>query len=163
MLCDLSSVLNNDGAVLKISGKVDLAETKSFGVDFPDGVTVSGEITCRKDVLELSASVSGTFKTECARCLKELERSCAFDFSETLAQDGESVTDKDSVIIFSGYVIDISDIVESNVLLNLSSKYICSEDCKGICPKCGADLNKTTCECSDDEIDPRWEKLKNFK
>lgn len=126
MLCDLSSVLNNDGAVLKISGKVDLAETESFGVLFPDGVGVSGEIVCRKDVLELSASVRGTFKTECARCLKELERLCSFDFCETLVQDGESVTDKDSVIIFSGYEIDISDIVESNVLLNLSSKYICS-------------------------------------
>ena len=163
MLCDLSSVLNNDGAVLKISGGVELSETQSFGVNFPEGVEVSGEIRCRKDVLELSAQVSGTFKTECARCLKELSFPLSFDFCETLAQDGESVTDKDSVIIFSGYVIDISDIVESNVLLNLSSKYVCSEDCKGICPKCGANLNETTCSCEDDEIDPRWEKLKNFK
>lgn len=163
MLCDLSSVINNDGAVLKISGNVSLAETKSFGVDFPDGVKVLGEITCRKDVLELKATVSGEFKTECARCLKELGLSLSFDFCETLAQDGENVTDKDSVIIFSGYEIDISDIIESNVLLNLSSKYICSEDCRGICQKCGANLNETSCSCTDDEIDPRWEKLKNFK
>ena len=118
---------------------------------------------CRSDVLELSAHVEGTFHTNCARCLKELELPLSFDFTETLTQNSEEIDDKDSVIVFSGTTVDLSEIVSSNILLNLSYKYLCSEDCRGLCPKCGADLNDGPCGCEDDEIDPRWEKLKNFK
>ena len=164
MICDLSSVLNNDGAILTITGNVDVgAVTDGLGVSFENGVSVSGKIVCRSDVLELTAHVEGKLKTNCARCLKELTIPLSFDFSEILTQDSENISDKDSVVIFSGTTIDLSEIVSSNVLLNLSYKYLCSEDCRGICPKCGADLNKGACGCKDDEIDPRWEKLKNFK
>lgn len=164
MICDLSSVLNNDGAILTINGNVDVgAVTDGLGVSFENGVSVSGQIVCRSDVLELTAHVEGNFKTNCARCLKELAIPLSFDFSEILTQDSEEIDDKDSVILFSGTTIDLSEIVSSNVLLNLSYKYLCSDDCRGICPKCGADLNNGACGCVNDEIDPRWEKLKNFK
>ena len=164
MICDLSTVLNNDGAVLEFSDTMPLEEN-ACGADvcFANGVSVSGRITCRGDVLELSAHVEGAFEVGCARCLKELHREISFDFEETLVQEGEDVTDKDSVIVFGGMTLDISEIVVSNILLNLSYKYLCSDDCKGICSKCGADLNLGDCGCEKDEIDPRWEKLKNFK
>lgn len=164
MLYDLSSILNNDGAFLEISEKIDLMQDgNNLGVAFEEPILVTGKIVCRRDVLELSAKVCGNFKTECARCLKEIELPLEFEFCETLAQSNENVTDDDSVILFEGKEIDLKDLVESNILLNLFSKYLCSEDCKGICSKCGADLNKGKCTCTDDEIDPRWEKLKNFK
>lgn len=164
MICDLSTVLNNDGACLTISGTVDAGNAADgLGVTFSNGVCVTGEIVCRSDVLELSAHVEGTFHTNCARCLKELELPLSFDFTETLTQNSEEIDNKDSVIVFSGTTVDLSEIVSSNILLNLSYKYLCSEDCRGLCPKCGADLNDGPCGCEDDEIDPRWEKLKNFK
>ncbi len=163
MLCDLSTILNNDGAALSLSGTVDIGNALGDDVSFSEGVLVSGEIVCRGNVLELNAHVEGKFKTPCARCLKELSLPLSFDFAETLAQDSDAVTDKDSIIVFVGNTIDLSEIVIGNLLLNLSYKYLCSEDCKGICQKCGADLNKGDCGCENDEIDPRWEKLKNFK
>lgn len=164
MICDLSMVLNNDGAMLEFSDTLSL-EKDACGADvsFANGVAVRGTITCRGDVLELSAHVEGAFEVSCARCLKELHQEISFDFEETLAQEGEEIPDRDSVIIFTGMKLDISEIVVSNLLLNLSYKYVCSDDCKGICPKCGADLNLVDCGCEQDEIDPRWEKLKNFK
>ena len=164
MICDLSTVLNNDGASLDISGIIS-PEEGACGADvvFPNGISVSGKIICRGNVLDLSASVSGAFCVDCARCLKPLSKTMSFDFFETLAQEGAEEIDRDSVIVFSGNTIDLTEIVVSNVLLNISYKYLCSEDCRGICPKCGADLNKGDCGCTNDEIDPRWEKLKNFK
>ena len=164
MICDLSTVLNNDGATLDFSGTLSF-DSDACGADvtFPDGVTVAGKIIGRNDVLELSAHVEGKFKANCARCLKELDRELSFDFEETLAQEGNEIPDRDSVIIFEGTSIDVSEIALGNLLLNLSFKYLCSEDCKGICPICGADLNEGDCGCERDEIDPRWEKLKNFK
>lgn len=164
MICDLSTVLNNDGAALDISGVIS-PEDGACGVDivFSKGITIAGKIVCRGDVLDLSAQVTGEFEVACARCLKPLDRVLSFDFCETLAQEGTEVADRDSVIIFSGNTVDLTEIVVSNILLNLSYKYLCSEDCRGICSKCGADLNEGDCGCTDDEIDPRWEKLKNFK
>ena len=84
MICDLSTVLNHDGAVLDILGTVSFAED-ALGADisFADGVAVCGSITCRGNVLELSAHVEGAFSANCARCLKELKQEIAFDFSET--------------------------------------------------------------------------------
>lgn len=163
MKCDVSAVLNNDGAALKIAGKVEPKDDCGQDILFDEAVSVSGDIVCRGSVLALSADVAGKFKTHCARCLKTLEIPLSFHFEETLAQNGENVTDKDSVILFSGTSIDLSDIVISNILLNLSYRYLCREDCRGLCPKCGKDLNLGSCGCDDDEIDPRWEVLKNFK
>ncbi|MBR4890487.1 MAG: DUF177 domain-containing protein [Clostridia bacterium] len=163
MICDLSSVLNNDGAELEISETINLLSEKDvLGVDFKDGVLLTGKIVCRGNVLELSAHVEGQFVTECARCLKELVLPISFDFDETLTQDGEEIADRDSVIIFEGKEIDLKELVVSNILLNLSYKYICDNNCRGICPKCGTDLNTDKCDCADDDIDPRWEQLKNF-
>ena len=164
MIFDLSTVLNNDGASLDISGIIS-PEEDVCGADvaFEEGIKVSGKIVCRGNVLDLTASVAGEFQVACARCLKSLSQNVSFDFCETLAQEGTEEIDVDSVIVFSGNTIDLTEIVVSNILLNLSYKYLCSDDCRGICPKCGADLNQGDCGCTDDEIDPRWEKLKNFK
>ena len=61
--------------------------------------------------------------------------------------------------VFAGMELDLTEIVVSNILLNLSYKYLCSEDCKGLCPHCGTDLNLQDCDCDKEYIDPRWEKL----
>lgn len=163
MTCDISAVLNNDGAELLVSGTVHVGDALGEEFSFGEDVDVSGKIVCRGNVLELSAHVEGAFQTGCARCLKTLSIPLSFDFTETLTQDSETLSDKDSVIVFSGTCIDLSEIVTGNILLNLSYKYLCDENCRGICKKCGADLNNGDCGCTDDEIDPRWEALKNFK
>lgn len=164
MICDLSSVLNNEGAELRFSKAMAIGDvTDGLGITFPENVQVDGTIVCRSDVLELTAHMEGTFVTNCARCLKELTCPLSVDFSETLVQETEEIPDRDSVVVFEGTSVDLSELVLSNLLLNLSYKYLCKEDCRGICPKCGADLNEKTCDCAEDEIDPRWEMLKNFK
>ena len=57
--------------------------------------------------------------------------------------------------------IDLDDILTTAVVLNMDSKLLCSEDCKGLCPKCGADLNLGPCDCKP-EMDPRLAVLQQF-
>ena len=82
-----------------------------------------------------------------------------FDIDENLAQDDGSVSSDDDVILFEDVKIDIDDIVANNFLMNVEGKYLCSEDCKGLCQHCGADLNEGDCGCSQENIDPRWAAL----
>lgn len=162
MICDVSTVVNTEGASVNFSGGIEIADLS------PDvevlRAKLNGKVTCSGGVLVMTANLDAKIKTTCARCLKELELPVSVDFSETLVQEGtEDGKDLDSVIVFSGTEVNVGEIAENNLLLNISSKYLCSDDCRGLCPKCGKDLNDGDCDCDFDEIDPRWEKLKNFK
>ena len=162
MICDVSTIVNTEGAELAVCGKVEVNDFL-YDVEVVDA-SIDGKVTCSGGVLVLEAKVSGQLKTACARCLVELTLPLSFDFSETLVQEGaQEDKDVDSVIIFEGTEIDVGEIVANNILLNISSKYLCSDGCRGLCPKCGKNLNEETCDCDFFEIDPRWEKLKNFK
>ena len=162
MVCDVSAIMNMEGASASFSGTLD-------GVSLaPDIEVASTQIdatfTCTGGVLDLTANVKAEVVTSCARCLKEIKLPITFDFSETLVLSGQDVSaDADSVIFFEGREIDVGEIAINNLLLSISTKYLCKDDCKGLCPKCGKDLNEGDCDCDFVEIDPRWEKLKNFK
>jgi len=162
MVCDVSAVMNMEGACLSFSGSLD-AFSLAPDVEVIESY-IDGSIACTGGVLALEAKMKAQILTSCARCLKEIELPLCFDFSETLVLSGQEVSaDADSVIFFEGKEIDVGEIAINNLLLNLSTKYLCKEDCLGLCPKCGKDLNEGDCGCDFVEIDPRWEKLKNFK
>ncbi|MEO7658752.1 MAG: DUF177 domain-containing protein, partial [Pyrinomonadaceae bacterium] len=59
--------------------------------------------------------------------------------------------------------IDMAEVVREQLLLVQPEQIFCREDCKGLCPQCGANLNLIDCKCADDDIDPRWAALKNLK
>jgi len=56
--------------------------------------------------------------------------------------------------------VDVAEPLRQTLLLSLPLKHLCHVDCKGLCPHCGANLNDSQCTCEQDQIDPRWEKLK---
>lgn len=162
MVCDVSAIMNMECASASFSGMLE-----RFTLT-PDVEVISTQIdanfTCTGGVLDLKADVRAKIVTSCARCLKEIDLPLDFDFSETLVLSGQDTTaDADSVIFFEGKEIDVGELTVNNLLLNLSTKYLCKDDCKGLCPKCGQNLNESDCDCDFVEIDPRWEKLKNFK
>ena len=162
MVCDVSAIMNMEGASASFSGTLDKISLA------PDIEVISTQIdanfTCTGGVLDLTADVKAQIVTSCARCLKEITFPLTFDFSETLVLSGQDVSaDADSVIFFEGREIDVGEIAINNLMLSMSTKYLCKDDCLGLCPKCGKDLNEGDCGCDFVEIDPRWEKLKNFK
>jgi uncharacterized protein len=62
----------------------------------------------------------------------------------------------------SSAFFEIDDLVREAVILSVPAKPLCSENCKGLCPVCGTDLNRSTCSCAKKDIDPRWDQLKGL-
>jgi uncharacterized protein len=170
MIIDLSSILKDIGGAIDVCGKAELEDTDFLGEEFvfPDGLTINGKITNNTKSLHLTADVSGKVKVHCARCMEEIEEPVSFKISEFLVSEEQATdSDDDDAVVFSDDKIDIDELIINNFLLNSSGKYLCSEDCKGLCPSCGKNLNHGECNCSDDSIDPRWaalaEIIKNSK
>ncbi len=149
--------------------EIDFAfDWEDAGQQFPDvtfegPVHIEGRITERSGCLSLTLSAEVSYKTECARCLKALHRSLSLTLIKYAAvkgtlQDGED----DDYVIISDSVLELDEPVSELLFLELPSKDLCSEDCRGFCPKCGCDLNEGSCDCDGREIDPRLAVLKKF-
>jgi uncharacterized protein len=115
--------------------------------------------------------VQGTLRTnipvECSRCLKVFDYPLNIHIEDEFfpAIDVNSGTpleipeDAGCFIIDEHHILDLSEAIRQNALLAIPMKPLCREDCAGLCQTCGKDLNKSQCECKQNEVDPRWSKL----
>ena len=106
----------------------------------------------------------------CDRCLQDLRQEFNADFDlffypmETIEEGGEAAigVDETEVGFYEGDGIGLVDVVSEQILLWLPVRSICSRDCKGICPSCGSNRNKVSCDCRSSFDDPRWEALRQL-
>jgi uncharacterized protein len=140
-----------DDSVVRIdAAKVDLAIQKS-----------GEEYYCQGEV-------EAQVVLECSRCLAEFTSKLMGD-TDFVACSSEFAarrrgTDDEDYVCFEGndLRVDIVDPVRQTLVFALSMKPLCSEDCRGLCPTCGSNLNEQTCNCTDETIDPRWDGLKKL-
>lgn len=111
--------------------------------------------------IELTAKLTAEYETVCARCLKPLERKMILELKYPIAESLENEANDEYIIPENGF-IDLSELVRENIILNLPISHLCDDDCKGLCSKCGADLNLGDCGCVRVEKDPRWSVLEHF-
>ena len=163
MVIDVSSILKEFGGKISFDDKAEISDLNFGGGDyrFKESLNVKGGISNTGGTLALRAEVSGVMETQCARCMKDIDVPIDFELSETLMRndDGIVIPEDEDIIVFEGNTVSLDEIIENSFITNLSPRYLCSEDCKGLCPKCGADLNEGDCGCVDDDIDPRWAAL----
>ena len=161
MLVDLSSIIKITGAKIALDDTVGIETAEFLGetYSFNEPLKINGEIFNNGKSLTLKARVMGKMQTECARCLKPIEVDVDFDIHELLSRAEDGASEDDDVILFDGYEIELDDIVTDHFLMNISGRYLCTEECKGLCPKCGHDLNEGDCGCDREYIDPRWQAL----
>jgi uncharacterized protein len=117
--------------------------------------------------IRLRAHYSAGFEVLCARCLEpvavplESEFDLIFRPEAADANPGEhSITPDETEIGYyqeSGLLLE--DVVREQVLLSLPTRTLCTEDCKGLCPRCGQNLNQAKCSCDEAPADPRWNAL----
>ncbi len=100
----------------------------------------------------------------CDRCLKEYEPEFTAKLSQVYQTDDSEILPDDDIKILPANAVelDINPLLHEAIVLHHPIKMVCSEDCKGICPGCGVDLNIDTCTCSAGNMDPRWAELKKF-
>lgn len=122
------------------------------------------------DDIRVRAHFQGDFQLLCARCLDPIPRGVEEHFDLIFrpagvdAEQGErSISEAETEI---GYYeqsgLSLEDVVREQVLLSLPDRSLCREDCKGLCPHCGANRNETQCQCEANIVDPRWSALKGL-
>lgn len=131
------------------------------GVRFEEDARVVGEITDRAGYMRLSLKLSVPYVTECARCLDEVRGFFEEDFERTVVTKG-SVSDEELDENIDEYAVlnengelNVDEEVAETIILTFPKKLLCSEDCQGLCPKCGKRKKDGDCGCVTKEIDPR--------
>lgn len=163
MKINISSVLKNDGSSMQIDFCKELSGFETVTVDvLPDGpVKFEGTIENNKGLLVLKGTVSTRFRALCGRCLSEVKDLISLNVYEEL-QNIESDTDE-YTYTYSGDELDLGAILFDYISLNMPMKVLCSQECRGICPSCGVNLNEEICRCdNEDDINPELSKLKGF-
>lgn len=115
--------------------------------------------------LKAQISVEGSF--DCDRCLTPFVSHLSSSYRMYYVTEGSgdrSIDPAELQIVPPGFsVIDLTDDVRQTVLLSVPLKLLCRDDCKGLCPHCGINLNFETCNCNEASVDPRWEQLVRVK
>jgi uncharacterized protein len=119
--------------------------------------------------IRLRGSFSGRFQVPCARCVEPVEIPLKADYDlifRPVTADSEaterSITAQETEIgYYQGDSLALEDVLREQVLLSLPVRTLCKPDCKGLCPRCGADRNSQACSCVGD--DPRWEALAGLR
>lgn len=161
MKVDISDIVRLNGASMELNFKEEPSEKELFDGCVLDGdITFSGSLTNKAGILHLDGRLLATYTSECYRCLsitsKELDLKIKEDFINSA--DAEQT----DMYPFEGKILDIGKALEDNIVLNLPMKHLCSEQCKGLCSKCGSNFNVTQCDCGEDTMDPRMEGLNKF-
>lgn len=154
MLLNLREIIYVPSKSVEFEYDPDLSDV-SFGsvTGVLEGAHAKGHVRNSAGILCFSAELDVTLKCVCARCLREFELPVHKDISATLS---ETVAEEDEGDLYplDGDNIDVNEIIVTELLLDIEQTILCSEDCKGICEKCGANLNDGPCDCRA-EIDPR--------
>ena len=134
-------------------------------------VTAAGNVVKHSAQTDVSGSIQGEAEVDCTRCLKPISQKLSIDFSVSFIRSGDFPADKEREVspddldtdVLADEQLDLKEVVREQILLNLPGQVFCKADCKGLCPKCGADRNLIDCKCNEEEIDPRWAALKDFR
>jgi uncharacterized protein len=96
---------------------------------------------------------------ECFRCLDDIERDVEIELEELFTYHSLAESD---FRIGEDAILDMNPLIREEVLIAASHPVTCSEDCKGLCPECGVNLNRETCDCERESLDPRFAMLKQL-
>lgn len=150
-MIDVKQLFDNVGMREDISQSFDFGDYEYEGrFPFKKPVEVNAAITNRAKVVSLNLTVIFTASFECDRCLEEYEQNFTLKASYTLVESADTELDEDEYIVVENGELDLEQVVLTQILLELPSKHLCNEDCKGLCCKCGANLNEGRCACSTD-------------
>ncbi len=129
-----------------------------YGVTFRAPVAVFGEIVNNAGYIRLSLTLTASYTAPCARCLSDVdgEFSLAVERTVVTPREAEDMDERedDFVVVLDGF-LDTDELLRELFELNFPTKILCREDCRGLCPHCGADLNENACTCTGAAPDPR--------
>jgi uncharacterized protein len=162
MKYDVSGILKNDGARLEFDKSVSPDELGlgSGEIEVIGEIGYKGKITNISRVLKLDADITINYKAPCGRCLADVQREEKIHIDVDFPNIDET-NDKDEYCYSSG-LLDLTGVVNDSIFTALPFKHVCSDECKGLCPMCGQELNVYNCNCEHNVIDERFAVLKKY-
>ena len=147
--------------IKNVSGKSD-----TFTFDEPVKYNIT--ITNTGDAFLISGTAEGSATTSCSRCLEDVHVDMKANIDAYYLIDPPETEEENEInefeILPDDHIIPLGEIIKSTLVVDAPAKPLCKEDCKGLCPKCGTNLNNGSCECKD-EPDPSnpFSVLKDYK
>ena len=162
MILDLRGVFSGREEALPVSGELDLSEVEMYGFrPFDKPVSVTGRVEASAGTVRLIVECRAEYNAPCDRC----GEACVEKY--TVAVERDVVTElageeQDHILVVPDMMLELDGLLESEVILAAPTKHLCGENCRGLCPVCGQNLNRGECGCAVGETDPRLKALKNL-
>ncbi len=163
MYLGLSQIINSPGKSISFSECVDLSDLQ-YGTSFPVSEPVRIDATVRNtaDVLVMQGKITTCLHGVCDRCAREFIRDIEIPVDVVLVKELVNEENEDEgVFSLCADAADLDEIVRTVFVLNVDSKLLCKPDCKGLCCRCGKNLNEGPCDCQK-EPDPRFAALRQL-
>ena len=137
-----------------------------YGASFPSPMKVKGDITNTAGYMRMQLTLTVDYESFCARCLAPVSGSFSLNLEKTVApkdilEDLPEEKLDDYQMIEDGF-LDMDEQLLEQLEMEFPSRFLCRDDCKGLCAKCGKNLNEGECSCPTHEIDPRLAPLKDL-
>lgn len=166
MLLQLKPLFLGEVESLPIAAEIDLSSLELGGIrPIPQPVRVTGEATALSGMVMLRATAFFRYEGSCDRCAAPLCREMEAPMEHMLVAS-LSNEENDEFLLVDNYQLSLEELTEADVILSLPSKILCREDCRGLCPVCGNDLNEGLCGCRTAEpgepADTRFAALKQL-
>lgn len=156
MLLDLEPIFNQEGASLPLDLNFEISDDL---IGSP--VHLKGLVQNRTGIVRIDAAASYTCSAQCARCNKKILRKIEVPIRHILVPRSENEEEEDDYIVLEDLQLDPEALASEDIFLEMPSRFLCREDCRGLCPVCGSDLNERDCGCRP-ATDARWDALKEL-
>lgn len=166
----LSECMNVPGTVITTDAVIDMDTMEYSGYDcvFSSKTAVHCTLECREArKVIFKAQAQAVLDVPCDRCLEpvslpfEIDVDMVLEFEESGKLKGE-YDDCEGLCYVNGYDLDVDGMVREEIMIGFPMKVLCTEDCKGLCPKCGANLNRCDCGCDREVLDPRMSIIRDI-
>lgn len=158
MRLNLKDIIHVPGASVPFDFCLDYSDLEFQGLTpAMQPVQVTGRIRNVADALMLEGEAVTTLSLLCDRCLKPFTQEQTI-WLDTLLATELAGDESDEIVLLDGNELDLDELVREAFILGMDTKHLCSENCKGLCPGCGVDLNHEPCRCKP-EVDPRLASL----
>lgn len=168
MIVDLTGFFDDGDNTKTVDGEIDTSniDFPKLDVDIVSPIKFNGVIYKISDYYALDLKISFKINADCDRCLKPLDNTVDTQlFGKLVNNHVESQIDDEEFeehFLLEKNRIDLKKYILEQVISSIPMKSLCDDDCKGLCQSCGVDLNIETCDCDNNIIDPRLEKLKEL-
>ena len=143
----------SDGVFYDFAGEliVESGEILDREVEFTSPIRLSGRYVTDKGEVYITSKAEADVVFRCDRCLVPVRDTLVFEVDETFVRSDSAKANDEDIFTYESNVIILDEAIRQSLYLAMPIQVLCKEDCKGLCPICGCNLNETTCDCESHE------------